>query len=499
MGYNQICQICSKTLNEVTDDHLQELRKGNNLNCLRTHIDKFKSEKEGWSKIASFFSNVQLWITQESDLAEIKNIASGLPKSFFINCLLPYIHEGMECKTNTDNKDLGDKNVFEVITQLTSKLIDGCEENESEAKDLIDDVKRVIEHYSTHPKGGQLLNSIIEGFCKSRGNLPRNKWRYSTSFLCIAALRQAFWENLQPMPRNTNKTDRTIRINGLPFAESAYIYYLSECASDFDVNLEIIDVPWNEVGLSLLTGRIDIAIHNKSLWENQLPIYKKLAQNRMLYRSESIFQYHFYCRLCHKDKGRIKKNCIAIVKDSDHCSVFKEWTKVEKNLTSFLSSINYPNPDAAKPGCDYILPVSSADAAVAAFLDEGIAECLVGGIHKHYIKSEFNSEIDTIILTGLPSTEIYFTTLANSAKLAENNLADVISSWKKVVNDWDWIKNGLPEETQALQIRILAHVNRQPYKAFISDFNQLHDLLSQDNKLESPSSLSHFLVDMDKH
>lgn len=480
---NSDCQKCGEPLNKVNHNLLKEIASQgiNTYLCLNDHIEKSRNNKDEWLKIVTFFLELKLWVIEKQELDNAKKIAFGLPKLFYIYCLLPYVHEGMEYSTDPDYKDLGNKEFFSVIAELTSSLIAGCDNNKSINNGLIDDIKRLIEHYSRHDKGEMLLDRIIEGFCNTRKSHKSSNDNLNFSFEIITDLRQAYWSGRKPKPITTKNTHKTIRINGLPFAESAYIYYLSECASELGINLEIIDVPWNEVGLALLTERIDIAVHNDSLLREQLPNHRRLAQNRILYCSDTILEYKNYFRLTHKVRDNIKKPCIALVIDSDHHLVFIEW--LNENRETFLNDINYPL-DQYKSNDDLILPVSNPDLAVAEFLDGGVAECLVGGIHNKYLCKEFNSEVNSRNLDRTLPINVFFATLVNSEKNARNTLLDIISSWRQVEKNWKWIRNGMLDEVVELKKRIVAHVNRQPHRAFIPNFDALHDLLAENNELK---------------
>jgi hypothetical protein len=154
--------------------------------------------------------------------------------------------------------------------------------NEQQVSEIIDELEHLVSHYAKQKDEGRVIKDegrviadcILEGLTEALKTQTG-----AIKFNNIYKVRQAYWDCLQYYDPDRHRMHRTIRINGMPFAEGALVYLMAYYADKYGINLEIIDIAWRDVGAALLTNRLDIAFYNNNITK-QLEGLHRLAGNR---------------------------------------------------------------------------------------------------------------------------------------------------------------------------------------------------------------------------
>lgn len=395
------------------------------------------------------------------------NIAD--PSGRVIQLLSPYISQNCDRLTDGDIK----KKISGFLQELCTLAADGSDGRGDKKKDLIDELKHLVSHYAKRESiGPQVADCILNELAKALITQSTSTLINPIKFDDISDVRQAYWNRhkhdddvLRP---DKHRMHRTIRINGMPFAEGVLVYLMEHYANDFAINLEIIDIPWRDVGTALLTNQIDVAFYNDSITE-QIKGSHRLLDNRLLFRSEKAFtykKYYFLSRLPYPVKPDISEMVepsIAVVSNSDYVSVLSAWCKKEVGTDKGEEQFECA-----------MFPVRSPDEALRMVVDGKARYCIAGGIHAQYAINAFpgffNDPYEINIALQIP---VFFWTVSSRADDCKRILKDMISLWVQMKNEWLTIKNGQDADNKNLQSHCVTYVNRQPNQAFIIPGNEV--------------------------
>ena len=122
--------------------------------------------------------------------------------------------------------------------------------------------------------------------------------------------------------------NRTIRINQIPFTEAALIHIMAIVGQSNGIDLEIVNVPWSDTYRALENNRIDIAFHDEAIETAQRRLVPtQVSQHRPLLRTkEPLYNYKGYYVLERSGYQNDRRNRIAIIGNSEHGDVYKEYT-----------------------------------------------------------------------------------------------------------------------------------------------------------------------------
>jgi hypothetical protein len=354
------------------------------------------------------------------------------------------------------------------ITNFVNGVIKST--NEQQIPDVIDELEHLVSHYATqNHKGHVITDCILEGLTEALRTQTG-----AIKFNNIYKVQQAYWDRLQYHDPDRHRMHRTIRINGMPFAEGALVYLMRCYADKYGINLEIIDIAWRDVGAALLTNRVDVAFYPNNIIK-QLGGLHRLARNRLVFRTAPVFTYNNYYFLSRAnfiprkpDLSAITKG-VAVVPNSDHEEVLKDWYKHE-SPRRFLWKVK------SKPSLEKIIvPVASPDDALRDVVDGDVDYCVAGGIHTQYateaLKGIIQSSEIPVRSSEIPGvsagTDVFFWAVSSRMDDSKWILKDVISLWAHVNNEWQTIKKGARDNK--LRAHCVTYVNRQPNQAFVTD------------------------------
>ncbi|MEE9426065.1 MAG: hypothetical protein V3V18_13975 [Methylococcales bacterium] len=390
-----------------------------------------------------------------------------VPSERVIQLLSPYISQNLGALERNDivRNDIKN-NISNFVQELCTLATKDPDKKGALKKELIDELKHLVSHYAKKECIGpqvadyildELANSLITQSTTTEINNP-------IKFDDISDVRQAYWDrrkhNDKILRADKHRMHRTIRINGMPFAEGVLVYLMEYYADNFAINLEIIDIPWRDVGTALLTNRIDVAFYNKSI-EEQMKGLHRLLDNRLLFRSDKVFTYKTYYFLSKTtnpkkpDLSNMTEPSIAVVSYSDHVEVLTNWCK-----------FFYPD-DWKKPFERAVFPVRSPDEALRMVVDGVATYCIAGGIHAQYASNSFPGLLQQDAISKCHVTPVYFWTVSSRADDCKRILKDMISLWIQVESEWLTLKNGQDANNKDLQSRCVTYVNRQPNQAFV--------------------------------
>jgi hypothetical protein len=363
--------------------------------------------------------------------------------------LAPYISQQLPILSDDVQKNI--TNFVHEITKNTSS--DG-------KKDLIDELKHLVSHYAKKKNIGHAVTTcVLDGLTKTLGE-PGSK---SVSFNDIYQVRQAYWAHQEPYNPDKHRMHRTIRINGMPFAEGVLVYLMEHYAHQYAINLEIIDIPWRDVGAALLTNKIDVAFYNETITK-QMESLHRLMDNRLLFRSDKAFTYKKYYFLSktanpvEPDLASMNEPNIAVVSNSDYVDVLANWCEKKLGENKWNEAFQR-----------VMVPVRSPDEAFRMVVDGEVTYCIAGGIHAQYAKQAFPQLFNTPHeITNINiETDVFFWTASSRADNCKKTLSDMISLWIQVKNEWLTIKNGQDADNKRLRSHCVTYVNRQPNEAFV--------------------------------
>lgn len=428
-----------------------------------------------------------------SKIAELRSC------EFVIYLLAPYIYS-LVSDSKTAEIDSSDKGLIEdsVYTAASS-----CK-SEQEKNDFVDELQHLVAHHAqrktNHPDrktdniGKILTEAVLSGLTKTLGpNTPVKK--ENIGFDDVAIVQQSFWNRQKAIKCRTHRTHNTIRINGMPFAEGALIYLMGYYADEYAISLEIVDVPWKDVGTALLTNRIDVAIYNDQI-DKQLVRNHRFINSRQFFKTCTAFTYQGYYILGRNDrdiaelfdndsKTKKQSNRVAVVLNSDSEQIFTSWcNKIRKNDQT---------PE------DRILPVSSPDLAIRSVIDGDCNFCIAGGIHATYVARYFKKIVGQKVGQDVldDPVEVRFWAVSPKKDQSERMLKDIISLWSEVCDKWTTVKKGNGSDLERLRDDCVTYVNRQHNQAFVTGvtgvtevglettpFEELSGLIDKHNMLE---------------
>ncbi len=433
-----------------------------------------------WQTARTFLYRTQSVLDDKGREGFFHAIASLNALEFTIYLLSPYIYEKTRISLSDSDGDL-------ISSSIKTALEEGCQQTKrnrpgDEKKlivDLIDELEHLVAHYAKEKYGNQIADWIVNGITNALPN------KNELTFDDVTNVRQAYCNKQQSKDADIHRVHRTIRINDLPFAEGVFIYLMTQYAHEYGINLKVERIPWQDVGAALLTNRIDVAVHNETLKTKQLVGLHRIANNRILYHTDNIFQYKKYYLLGRKsvpntNSLHIKitgnnKSRVAVVLNSDHENVFRHWWE-EKSKK---------NRKIKKGAEDVWLPVSTPDAAVAAVVDGKADYCFAGGIHKEYSLREFRKIFTTsnkehsLTLKDNIDINISFWSVSSRKTDSKILLNDIVTLWTEVFNQWNSVKHSEDQSVKELQKSCVAYVNGRPNKAFVKDFKELQKLIDE--------------------
>jgi len=430
-------------------------------------LESCKSDND-WSALYPSLYYVQSAIADSASCSNyfFNLIAKTKSIEFTIYLLSPYIYEIINSAGKL-KKDLITSSVTEAIKKSYKDDLNA---------ELIDELEHLVSHHSKDKRYGK---DIVDCIAKGVTNAISSE---CATFDDVTTIRQAYWNKQQYTNVNYRKTDRTIRINGLPFAEGVFVYLMAHYAHEYGINLKIENIPWQDIGTALLTNRIDVAIHNDSIKNSQLRGRGHLANNRILFRTEErIFQYTGYSILGREPITRlftplsINKDRIAVVQNSDHEHVFLAWYAKEKTSGALSVEKRW-------------LPVHTPDAAVEAVVNGEVNFCLVGALHKDYAQKEFEAVFKNERSLPCEGIDLYCWSVSHRKSDSNMLLNDLVTLWTEMVRQWNHVKHSQGESEEELRNSCVAFVNGQPNKGFIErEFKDgLQKFIDEHDTLYSP-------------
>jgi len=439
------------------------------INDIYIYADNYHHENNNilWRNLRSFLYRIQAetYVTEDFFV----EIARLNPVEFVIYLLSPFINSiasnGGEFKP--DEKSI----VYESVKMAS----ESCK-SELDKIYFIDEVEHLVAHHAlrklkdaTPHIGKNISELILKGLTdalrerKNDGFDPALK-QEDINFDDISKVRQSYWNRQKPISCINHKTHTTIRINSVPFAEGALIYMLAYYAHEYAINLEIVDTAWKDVGAALLTGKIDVAIYNEKITD-QFSRHHKLIRSRLFYRTQKVFTYKGYFLLGStgsdfkavvKKKEFTEKNRVAVVLNSDSENIFKIYcdTTLGRDVYEKL-----------------VMPAKSPDSAIKSVVNGECNFCIAGGIHTEYVNQHFKDIIGTQINKDEFDTEVevFFWSVSSKKQQSEKILRDIASLWGEVHDGWFSVKKGIEDEDLSLREGCVAHVNRQPNQAFVTE------------------------------
>ena len=270
------------------------------------------------------------------------------------------------------------------------------------------------------------------------------------------------------------KTNRTIRINQIPFTEAMLIHIMAIVGERKGINLEIVDVPWSETYRALENNRIDIALHDKFIKKVQRPLLATRTHQRELLCSNSpLYRYDGYYAIEKKDVSEKNRQRIAIIGNSEQnevCKKYEEWDDSKSSL----------------------YPVDDVFECFEAVLKRDVGACIVGGYEKDFFDDCLEHRNDNYI-DMWPDTnqkdnwvtknkkkrishpvDVYFWTLERTQEETWEAITtiDLWNETQKILNDDALELNRMKDE-------ILCRLNRQLDIAFFVEFERLWETLKK--------------------
>ena len=330
----------------------------------------------------------------------------------------------------------------------------------------------------------ELTNRICSATQRSLGS---NLEGWPVSFQNIAQIKQSYWDARASRVMHDiarNRTHRVIRINDIPFAEAVFPALLSWHSNDNGYNVLIEDVPWSEVGEALFTERIDVAIYPGYI-TNQLKSIRQLFPEKMVVRGSRLLEYRRYPVI--RNTGTVEKpSKIAVPRHSDFELVIDE--AKSRGFVELRTGTEKGRRIRVGSGIEWY---HSADAAMADVINGKIEFGLVGALQSCYATTEyargtlggnhFKVELCGVLNRSSPNDCFFWaaprkTNKADGCKL----LSAMTSMWnKQVVDGWKNLANySVSAAEQRAQSRLVALVNSQSHCSFVSNFEQLRELIS---------------------
>ena len=335
---------------------------------------------------------------------------------------------------------------------------------------------------------GDLVDIVAEVLQARLGDSVRG---WTISFETLSALRQCYWDaRARKTARRIerNRTHRVIRINDIPFAEAIFPTLMSWHSDRFGYSIVIEDVPWSEVGASLINGRIDVAIY-PSYIKAQMGSIETLFDRQSIYRSEPLLKYRDY-PVIRNTHPRVGLSKLGVPHRSDFDPVLHHSAKngcihFRKSWRE-RSSISVPSD---------IVFCKSADEVVARVVNGELEFGLVGGLQARYAVSQFGQSIrpgkpgKVELCTNLNGPDddgdCFFWVAVNRRDEAEMLVGAMVALWNELVfHGWQEVlaSDGANEASDkpaipSPQVQLVEMVNAHSHWSFVKDFDELRSLI----------------------
>jgi hypothetical protein len=282
------------------------------------------------------------------------------------------------------------------------------------------------------------------------------------------------WWRQRQFPRRRDYLKKVIRINDIPFAEGIYGELMSFLSDAYLNAIEVVSLPWEQVGNALLYGYIDAAIHNDSI------VTSIERRTRRLYKSNRLFSYTKYPVL-ENTKASIPAGgrLMAVPSKTDFNDVIDDILAHNQGL------VNIPNGTESlrKEQIGY---VDSADDALERIINGGARFCMTGGIHAQYALRAFKNH--GIILRGYldkatPEVDVRFWVACDSSAIARESLSPLIRLWNQTATRWRTLSDTDDEKYEEDKDRLVELVNSNSHKVFVGDFADLKNLIRDHDQI----------------
>ncbi len=301
-------------------------------------------------------------------------------------------------------------------------------------------------------------------------------------FDTISKIKRAYWRARGAKfshHTHSNPTHEVIRINDIPFAESVYPALLSRRSNDFGKTIIVEDVQWSDIGAALLNQKLDVALYNGSL-RAQLKGVETLFARRLIYRSAPLIRYVGYeiIRRTHSEPSDFK---LAVPWKSDFDEVVRQHIRKRGGLKLRSRQVQV----------DDIAYLNSADQVLEHVVDGKIKYGIVGGLQSLYAQKQFvnvpspgtkfgitvQSSLDNL---DIPEANCYFWVAVERRDEAKRLLSAMTTLWNELaVREWEKVVN---DPSHTIQNDLVEIVNLHPHRAFVDDFQMLHELITRHDR-----------------
>lgn len=309
------------------------------------------------------------------------------------------------------------------------------------------------------------------------------------TFKMISELRQTYWT----ARRNKSIADSryspsvishpsfpVLRINNFPFAESIFAELMSLHAGELAYKIDVVDVPWSEVGMALYTNRIDVALYNGWVTDQIKGIEYKFDR-KLIFRSEPLYRYKTFPIIQSlTENSAPPKICVPWKSDFEFV--------VRDNITQESNGIRAfriePTGDCLDPVRD-INYCTTADEALEQVIIGKAKYCIVGGIQAHYACHHFSERIR--MCTGIDwrsapygaKGNAHFWVAVDRRDQAQKLIASMVTIWNDhVARGWARVGNSNDLSMQRTRNALVEFINAQPHRVFVNNFEDLKKLIS---------------------
>ncbi len=441
-----------------------------------------------------------------------------IPSEFKLSGLIKEAFEYIDaCMTYIDNKGTPNENIIDAHTDLVNKIIDSTEQFplmhlKSALEYVIATTLRGIKlSYRGHSDAilGRLtssspasdIDSSLRGIVSMtanvvQNNIGRNLGGQKIDFEEVCSIWQMYWSmrhSLAHIKPERHRAFPVLRLNAIPFAESVFTELIRLGANQHAVTVEVVnDLKWPDVGVGLLSGRVDVALYNTAIMQQLLAAkhHSDRYARKLVFRSSRVARYQTYYILERKDGYSTEEQPVLSVPwRSDFQQHINIMARNSDDGSPFLEISNSTREKILKLDIrTQIRFCDSADEALALAIDKEVSHCMVGGIQHEFAINQFGNMIhlygELTYNSDAAETgeDIHFWVAVDRKEEAENIIKTMVAIWNNEVADrWMRLGGGGSSNESIEKEHLLTSVNSQLHTVFVNDFECLRSLINKCN------------------